>query len=79
MLAIVTGADCDKTFGVLPIARSEHPLARDKVRYKGEPVAAVAAIDEATADKAMRLIRMKVRELPAYFTAQRRAWRQTPC
>ena len=24
--AIVTGADCDKTFGVLPIARTEHPL-----------------------------------------------------
>ena len=69
VLAIVTGADCDKTFGVLPIARSEHPLARDKVRYKGEPVAAVAAIDEATADKAVRLIKMKVRELPAYFTA----------
>ena len=40
---IVTGADCDKTFGVLPIARSEHPLARDRVRYRGEPVAAVAA------------------------------------
>jgi hypothetical protein len=37
--AIVTGAECDKTFGVLPIARSEHPLARDKVRYRGEPVA----------------------------------------
>ena len=72
VLAIVTGADCDKTFGVLPIARSEHPLARDKVRYKGEPVAAVAAIDEATADKAVRLIKMKVRELPAYFTAGRR-------
>src|SRR5688572_23106564 len=68
--AIVTGADCDKTFGVLPIARSEHPLARDKVRYKGEPVAAVAAVDEATADKALHLIKMKVRELPAYFTAQ---------
>src|SRR5215475_4123578 len=60
VVAIVTGADCDKTFGVLPIARSEHPLARDKVRYKGEPVAAVAAVDEATADKAARLIRMKV-------------------
>src|SRR5438876_7134169 len=67
VLAIVTGADCDKTFGVLPIARSEHPLARDKVRYKGEPVAAVAAIDEATADKAVRLIRLKVRELPACY------------
>jgi 4-hydroxybenzoyl-CoA reductase subunit alpha len=70
VLAIVTGADCDKPFGVLPIARNEYALARDKVRYKGEPVAAVAAIDEATADKAIRLIRMKVRELPAYFRAQ---------
>src|SRR5207302_1452367 len=67
--AIVTGADCDKTFGVLPIARSEHPLARDKVRYKGEPVAAVAAVDDATARQAIELIRMKVRELPAYYTA----------
>jgi len=70
VMAIVTGADCNQTFGVLPIARSEHPLARDKVRYKGEPVAAVAAMDEATAEKAIRLIRVKVRELPAYFTAQ---------
>ncbi|MGA6968766.1 MAG: 4-hydroxybenzoyl-CoA reductase subunit alpha, partial [Xanthobacteraceae bacterium] len=68
--AIVTGADCDKTFGVLPIARSEHPLARDKVRYRGEPVAAVAAIDDATAKRALGLIRLKVRELPAYYTAQ---------
>ena len=68
--AIVTGADCDKTFGVLPIARSEHPLARDKVRYRGEPVAAVAAVDDATARKALALIRLKVRELPAYYTAK---------
>ena len=67
--AIVTGAECDKTFGVLPIARSEHPLARDKVRYRGEPVAAVAAVDDATAKAALALIKMKVRELPAYFTA----------
>jgi 4-hydroxybenzoyl-CoA reductase subunit alpha len=66
--AIVTGADCDKTFGVLPIARSEHPLARERVRYKGEPVAAVAAVDDATARKAIELIRMKVRALPAYYT-----------
>ena len=68
--AIVTGADCDKTFGVLPIARSEHPLARDKVRYRGEPVAAVAAVDDATAKKALGLIKLKVRELPAYYTAR---------
>jgi 4-hydroxybenzoyl-CoA reductase subunit alpha len=68
--AIVTGADCDRTFGVLPIARSEHALARDKVRYRGEPVAAVAAVDDATARKALSLIRLTVRELPAYFTSE---------
>ncbi|HWS08003.1 MAG TPA: 4-hydroxybenzoyl-CoA reductase subunit alpha, partial [Xanthobacteraceae bacterium] len=68
--AILTGADCDKTFGVLPIARTEHPLARDRVRYCGEPVAAVAAVDDATAKEALRRIRLKVRELPAYPSAR---------
>src|SRR5205814_405739 len=68
--AIVTGADCEKTFGVLPVARSEHPLARDKVRYRGEPVAAVAAVDDATARKALSLIKLRVRELPAYYSAK---------
>ena len=66
--AVVTGADCDKMFGVLPIARGEHPLARGKVRYRGEPIAAVAAIDDATARKALALIKLTVRELPAHFT-----------
>src|SRR5499425_3575166 len=68
--AIVTGADCPRTFGVLPIARSEHPLARDRARYRGEPVAAVAAIDDATAKRALDLIKLKVRELPAHYTSQ---------
>src|SRR5262249_15620717 len=68
--AIVTGADCDKTFGVLAIARSAHPPARDKVRYRGELVAPVAAVDDATARKAVSLIRLRVRELPAYYTAK---------
>src|SRR5262249_2127668 len=68
--AIVTGADCDKTFGVLPIARSEHPLARERVRYRGEPVAAVAAVDDATARPAVELMRMRVCELPAYYASR---------
>ena len=68
--AIVTGADCDKTFGVLPVARTEHVLARERARYRGEPLAAVAAIDDATAKEALRGIKLKVRELPAYHTAQ---------
>ena len=68
--AIVTGADCDKGFGVLPIARSEYPLARERVRYRGEPVAAVAAVDDASAREALRRIKFKVRELPAYYTSK---------
>jgi len=70
VVAVVTGQDCPHTFGILPIARNEYPMARDRVRYYGEPVAAIAAIDEATARKALSLIKMKVKELPAYFTAE---------
>ncbi|MDZ4254519.1 MAG: 4-hydroxybenzoyl-CoA reductase subunit alpha [Sulfuritalea sp.] len=67
--AIVTGADCNIPYGVIPIAQNEFPLARERIRYIGEPVAAVAAIDEATADLALSRIRLRVRELPAYFKA----------
>ncbi len=67
--SVVTGDDCDEGFGVLPIARYEYPLARGKVRYRGEPVAAVAARDVETAQKALDLIDFHYNELPAYFTA----------
>jgi len=46
--AVVTGDECDVPYGVIPIACNEFPLARERVRYRGEPVAAVAAVDEAT-------------------------------
>ncbi len=68
--AVVTGADCSAPYGVLPIAQNEFAIARDRVRYLGEPVAAVAAVDAETADKALRLIRIEVRELPAYFESE---------
>lgn len=67
VVAVVTGADCAVPFGVLPIAQNEYPLARDKVRYRGEPVAAVAAVDEETAARALALIRLDLEPLPAYF------------
>ena len=69
VVAIITGDACDKPYGILPVAQNEYPLARDKVRYFGEPVAAVAAVDEATAAAALKLIRMEVRELPVYTDA----------
>ena len=69
VVAVVTGDDCDQPFGVLPIAMNEFPLARQRLRYRGEPVAAVAAIDDATAEKALALIELELRELPAYYTS----------
>ena len=69
VVAVITGDACDRPYGILPIAQNEFPLARDRVRYFGEPVAAVAAIDEATAAAALKLIRMEVRPLPVYTDA----------
>lgn len=69
VIAVITGDDCDIPYGIIPIAQNEFPLSRGKVRYRGEPVAAIAAIDAATAEKALQLIDMKVRELPAFYSA----------
>jgi 4-hydroxybenzoyl-CoA reductase subunit alpha len=68
--AVVTGADCPHTYGVLPVAMNEYPLARGRVRYRGEPVAAVAAQDAETAERALDLIELEVRELPACYTSE---------
>ena len=69
VVAIVTGADCALTYGVIPIAMNEYPMARDKVRYRGEPVAAVAAVDADTAEAALELIELEIEELAAVYTA----------
>jgi CO/xanthine dehydrogenase Mo-binding subunit len=42
-------------------------LALEEVKYKGEPVAAVAAVDEQTASDALELIEVQYEELPAVF------------
>jgi len=68
--AVVTGDDCDVPYGVIPIACNEFPLARERVRYRGEPVAAVAAVDEATARAALAAIVLDLEPLPALFDAR---------
>ncbi|HML12823.1 MAG TPA: 4-hydroxybenzoyl-CoA reductase subunit alpha [Xanthobacteraceae bacterium] len=69
VVAVITGEDCPHTYGVLPIAMNEYPLARERVRYRGEPVAAVAAVDAAVAERALGLIEFEVHALPAYYTS----------
>ena len=67
--AVITGDDCATPYGVLPIAMNEFPLARERIRYRGEPLAAVAATDAKTAAQALRLIELRVEEIPAYYDA----------
>ncbi len=67
--AVITGEDFAAPYGVIPIAQNEWALARGKVRYRGEPVAAVAAIDEASAQAALAAIVLDIEPLPAYFGA----------
>jgi 4-hydroxybenzoyl-CoA reductase alpha subunit len=65
---ILTGADVtDLTYGTSPPRYDENVLAKDKVRYVGDVVAAVAAIDEETCYKAIKLIDVEYEELPAVF------------
>ncbi len=67
VVAVVTGKDAPTTYGILPIGHDEHALALDKVRYVGDNVACVAAVDEATAEKALELIDVEYELLPAWF------------
>ncbi|MCB1368252.1 MAG: 4-hydroxybenzoyl-CoA reductase subunit alpha [Rhodobacteraceae bacterium] len=67
VVGIVTGDDCALTYGVIPIAMNEYPMARDKVRYRGEPVAAVAAINADIAAQALDLIELNIEKLPANY------------
>ncbi|MBZ0129043.1 MAG: 4-hydroxybenzoyl-CoA reductase subunit alpha [Rhodobacteraceae bacterium] len=69
VIAVITGKDAPIPYGIVPIAQNEYPLAQEKVRYRGEPIAAVAAVDEATAEAALDLIELTVRELPGYYNA----------
>ena len=67
VVATAIGKDAPKTYGILPVGHDETALAVDKVRYIGDNVACVAAVDEATADQALRLIDVEYEVLPAYF------------
>jgi carbon-monoxide dehydrogenase large subunit len=64
VFAVVTGQDASPT-RIGRFIRDRHALAREKVVYVGEPVAAVAAVDEETAERALQLIDVEYEELPA--------------
>jgi carbon-monoxide dehydrogenase large subunit len=67
--AVLTREDIDKKFNPYGRAIKDQTIvAVDKVRYIGDPVAAVAAVDISTAEKAISLIKVEYEELPGNFT-----------
>jgi 4-hydroxybenzoyl-CoA reductase subunit alpha len=64
--AVLTGERYPTAFGVLPITRDETAIAVDKARYIGDIVAAVAAADEPTAERAIASIHVDADPLPEY-------------
>ncbi|HXQ73604.1 MAG TPA: molybdopterin cofactor-binding domain-containing protein, partial [Pyrinomonadaceae bacterium] len=63
VFAVITGKDLPIPYGILPVSQDEHALCIDKVRFVGDPVAAVAAIDEDVAFDAMNLIEVEYEPL----------------
>ena len=73
VVAVLTGKelaswDINPYFGSL--VKDQPVLAMDKVRYVGDPVAAVAAVSEEVAEAALELIEVEYEELPAVFSPE---------
>ena len=65
VVAVLTGRDLPVPFGILPVSQDEHALSIDRVRFVGDPVAAVAAIDEDAALEACERIDVEYEPLAA--------------
>src|SRR2546427_6878570 len=61
--AVLTGKDLPIPFGILPVSQDEHALAPDKVRFVGDPVAAVAAVNEDVATAVLDLMSVEYEPL----------------
>ena len=70
VVAIITGKDLPIPYGILPVSEDEHALCIDKVRFIGDPVAAVAAVEEDAAFDAMNLIEVEYDRLESIATIE---------
>ncbi|MDP7264883.1 MAG: molybdopterin-dependent oxidoreductase, partial [Candidatus Thermoplasmatota archaeon] len=70
--AVITGKDTKGVkWGVFPYTQDHGMIATDKVRFIGEEVAAVAAVTEEIAQRAVELIDVTYEELPAVFDPEK--------
>ena len=70
VFAVLTGADLPGKYGVIPWTQDEEALCTDRVRFVGDEVAAVAAIDEETAQASLSAIKVVYELLPALLTPE---------
>src|SRR5712691_12530228 len=70
VVAVLTGRDLPIPFGILPVSEDEHALCLDRVRFIGDPVAAVAATSEETATAALDLIKVVYEPLKSFDSAE---------
>jgi 4-hydroxybenzoyl-CoA reductase subunit alpha len=63
VLGFLTGRDLPEPFGILPVSQDEHALCPDRVRFVGDPVAAVAAVTEDEAIAAALAVKVAYRPL----------------
>ena len=69
--SVVTAKDAGLVkYGVSPARYDENLFCHDKVRYVGDEIAAVAAVDPETALEAASLIQVDYEALPAVFTVE---------
>ena len=68
--AVLLGKDLPITFGALPVSEDENALAIDRVRMVGDPVAAIAAVDEDVATEALDLIEVEYEPLRVITSIQ---------
>lgn len=69
--AVVAAEDAGPVkYGVSPARYDENLFCKEKARYIGDEVAAVAAVDLETALEALSLIKVDYEELPAVFSAE---------
>jgi 4-hydroxybenzoyl-CoA reductase alpha subunit len=69
--AVITAKEAGLVnYGVSPARYDETIFCHDRVRYVGDEIAAVAAVDMETALEAVSLIKVDYEELPAVFTIE---------
>jgi 4-hydroxybenzoyl-CoA reductase alpha subunit len=70
VVEFLVGEELPETFGILPVSQDEHALCRDLVRFVGDPVVAVAALEEEIAEEATRLIDVEYEDLKPVMSVE---------